>query len=248
MNDVPATRVGADYLVTRMRPFLLCLLFATAVAAQPRLTFEAESVDVGRISEADGPVPRTFRFTNAGDAPLQIERVEAACGCTTPTWTETAVGPGESGVLEVVYDPAGRPGPFDKTVFVATADGQSTVLRLEGVVESVLARTGTRIGSLAFRDLEADAGTVPPGEPLQTSFQFANVGDRPVRIERVDAPAGVEVVVPPRAVFPDALRGLFVTVENPVPGEDGRVVVDLEVVTTDTDEPVKRLRVVGRVQ
>ncbi|MGB3541388.1 DUF1573 domain-containing protein [Rubrivirga sp.] len=231
-----------------MRSLLVFLLLSTAAVAQPRLAFEAETVDMGRFSEADGPVAHTFEFTNDGDAPLRIGRVEAACGCTTPTWTETAVEPGGGGVLEVVYDPAGRPGPFDKTIFVATEDGQSTVLRIEGVVESALARTGTRVGSLAFRDLEADAGTVPPGEPLQTSFQFANVGDRPVRIERVDAPDGVEVVMPPRPIFPDALRGLFVTVENPVPDADGQVSIDLEVVTTDADEPVKRLRIVGRVE
>ncbi len=232
-----------------MRSLLLGLLLSTAVAAQPRLAFEAESFDLGRFSEAEGPVRHVFSFTNSGDAPLQIARVEAACGCTTPTWTETPVAPGASGVLEVAYDPAGRPGPFDKTVFVATEDGQSTVLRIEGVVESVLARTGERIGSLAFRALEADAGTVPVGEPLQTSFQFANVGDRPVRVERVNAPAGVEVASSSRPVFPDGFGGLFVTVTDPSALKvDGRVAFDLEIVTTDAVDPVKTVRVVGRVE
>ena len=232
---------------TSMRTLFTLLALTTSVVAQPRLAFEAETYDFGRFSEADGTVHHTFRFTNAGDAPLRVERVEAACGCTTPTWTETAVAPGESGVLEVVYDPAGRPGPFDKTVFVATEDGHSTVLRIEGVVESALARDGERVGSFAFRALEADAGTAPAGEPLQTSFQFANVGDRPVRIEGVQAPDGVEVVVPPRPVFPDAMGGLFVTISDPV-AVGGRVEIDLEVVTTDAAEPVKRLRVIGRVE
>lgn len=234
-----------------MRLVLLALLtvpLAATAASQPRLTFEAEAHDFGRIVEGDGAARTTFRFTNTGDAPLRLTRVEAACGCTTPRWTDGEVAPGGDGVVEVAYDPAGRPGPFDKTILVDAEGVAPVVLRVEGVVEPALARTGVRIGSLAFRETTVDAGVVPRGEPLQTSFQFANVGDRPVRIERVEAPDDMEVVAPPRAVFPDGLGGLFVTVSNlEALAIDGRVEIEFPVYTTDADEPVKRLRVIGRV-
>ena len=229
---------------------LVLALLATSASAQGRLTFEAETLDLGRIAEADGPAERTFRFTNAGDQPLRLTSVEASCGCTTPSWTEGAVAPGGAGEIRVAYDPAGRPGDFEKAVFVQAegAEPRAVTLRIEGVVRPALADDGERIGSLAFNHTTADAGVAPLGEPLQTAFQFANAGAAPVRIERVEAPAGVEVASPSRPVFPDGLGGLFVNVADPATlAEADAVAFDLVLHTTDADEPVKRVRVVGRV-
>ncbi len=234
-----------------MRLLALTLVLAAAPAlAQGRLAFDAESLDLGRIAEAGGPVTETFRFTNAGDAPLRLTQVEAACGCTTPSWTQGAVAPGATGAIEVAYDPSGRPGDFDKAVFVRAegAEPAAVTLRVSGVVRSELADTGVRVGALAFRHVEADAGVAPLGEPLQTAVQFANVGEAPVRIERVEAPDGVDVVWPERPIFPDRLGGLFVTIADPSAlAVDGAVSVPLVMHTTDPVEPVKRVRVVGTV-
>lgn len=213
---------------------------APVASAQGRLAFESPSADLGRFAETGGPVTHTFRFTNAGDAPLRLVSVEASCGCTTPSWTQDAVAPGASGAIEVAYDPAGRPGDFDKAVFVRAegAEPAAVTLRIEGVVRPALADTGVRIGALAFRATTVDVGEVRAGEPLQTSVQFANAGERPVRIDRVEAPEGVEVVFPPRAVFPDKLGGLFVTVDDPAAFADGRAVrIPLVMHTTDPDAP-----------
>ena len=229
---------------------LLALLVSLPGQAQARLVFEAPVHDFGAIAEADGPASQAFRFTNAGDAPLRLTEVHAACGCTTPDWTSEAVAPGASGEVRVVYDPAGRPGDFEKTVSVVAdgAEPSAVTLRITGVVRPALADTGARIGSLAFDHLEADGGVAPLGEPLQAAFQFANAGDRPVRIERVEAPEGVEVAAPPRPFFPDHLGGLFVSIADPAAlAVDGAVSVELVLHTTDADEPVKRVRVVGRV-
>ena len=231
-----------------MRPLLLSLLLAAAASAQGRLAFEAETLDFGRIDEADGSVERTFRFSNAGDAPLRLARVQAACGCTTPSWTDGEVAPGASGTIEVAYDPTGRPGPFDKPIYVEAEGAEAVYLQITGVVRPALAERGVRVGALAFEAVEKDVGTIPAGEPLQTGLQFANVGERPVRVERVEAPAGVEVSTSDRPIAPDMLGGLFVSVENPAAhSAEDRVVVDLVLHTTDPEEPVKRVRVTGRI-
>ena len=232
-----------------MRPLLLvfALLAAGAASAQGRLAFEATDHDLGRLSES-GEGAHTFRFTNAGDRPLRLTRVEVACGCTTPSWTETPVPPGGSGHVEVVFDPAGRPGPFEKAVFVE-ADGTAPVtLRVSGVVEPALAETGTRVGSLAFDRVVADLGRTGADGEVQAAFRYANVGARPVRIDSVSAPSGVRVVFPERPVFPDGVAGLFVTA-------DARSVarltsaqgfeIDLVLHTTDPETPDKQIRVVG---
>ena len=231
--------------------FSLALLGASAASGQA-LTFDIETVDLGRIEEGATPT-HTFRFTNGGDVPLSITDVEAACGCTTPLYTVEAVAPGATGEVAVTYDSEGRPGPFEKAVYVR-ADGAAPVtLRLTGTVVPELARTGIRLGALAFDATEADAGRVDPeGERgYQQAFRFANVGDRPVRIDSVAAPAGVEVVFPDRPVFPDGVGGLYVIAED---YGTSRLTsghgfeTDIVLYTDDPEVAVKTLQVRGKVK
>ena len=216
-------------------PLFALVLFAGAASAQGQLAFESEAHDFGRLAEAE-PATWTFRFTNAGDAPLRLTRVDAACGCTTPSWTDTPVPPGGAGTVEVVFDPEGRAGPFQKTVFVAAEGAEPVTLRIAGTVVPSFVEGGVAMGALTFDRDRADA--VAEGDAAQASFRFANTGARPVRVERVDAPAGVEVVFPETPVFPDQTGGLFVIV-----GDVSLDEVALDVVTTDAAMPVKRVTV-----
>lgn len=219
----------------RLPALLLAVLAAGPAAAQGRLAFDAEVHDYGRIEEA-GPAQHTFRFTNAGDAPLRLARVEAACGCTTPSWTSEPVPPGGAGKVVVAFDPEGRAGPFEKAVAVTAEGADPVTLRVRGTVVPAFVAGGVAMGALTFdRDL---AEATPEGGAAQASFRFANTGDRPVRVERVAAPAGVEVVFPDRPVFPDQTAGLFVIASAEAPDE-----IALDVHTTDAEAPVKRLTV-----
>lgn len=237
-----------------MRALLVALAVLVSVPAsgQGRLAFDADAVDLGRIAEGETP-SHTFRFTNTGDAPLSITDVEAACGCTTPLFTVQAVPPGETGEVAVTYDSGGRPGPFEKAVYVRPEGAAPVTLRLSGVVEPALSRTGVRLGALAFDATEADVGTLPAGgdRSYQQAFRFANVGTRPVRIESVSAPDGVEVVFPDRPVFPDGIGGLYVIADD---WRTSRLAsghgfeTDIVLLTDDPEEPEKRLRVTGTVE
>ena len=223
--------------------FFLASLIATASAAQGRLAFDVQEHEMGRLSESQ-PGAFTFRFVNDGDAPLTLAEVESNCGCTIPAYTSDAVAPGGSGEVAVRYETAGRPGPFESAVRVTTDAGQAVTLRISGTVQPALATTGTPVGSLAFETLDKDLGAVPASDVLQTSIQFANTGARPIRVERVDAPDGVDVVFPRGPVFPDQLGGLFVTAETPAAlAAGGQVAFELALVTDDPVEPVKRVRV-----
>ena len=230
-------------------PLALALL-ATAASAQGRLAFDAESADFGRVAEADGPVTHAFRFTNAGDAPLRLVGAEANCGCTTPTWSRDEVAPGGTGVVEVAFDPAGRPGPFERSVFVRAEGAAPVALRIEGVVRPALADEGERLGAFAFDRVEADLGRDAFEGGVQAAFRYANASARPVRIDSVSAPEGVRVVAPTRPVFPDDVAGLFVSAEHV---RVGRLTsghgfeIDVVLHTDDPEMPDKRVRVVGTV-
>ena len=214
---------------------LLLALGAGPATAQGRLAFDAEVHDFGRLAEADAP-QYTFRFTNVGDAPLRLARVEAACGCTTPSWTTDAVPPGGVGEVVVAFDPDGRAGPFEKGVLVVAGEGEPVTLRIRGTVVPAFAAGGAVMGALTFDRAEADVVTETGGG--QAAFQYVNTGRRPLRVERVDGPEGVRVVFPERPVFPDHAAGLFAIIEPGAP-----TAFDLEVHTTDAEAPVKRLAV-----
>ena len=110
------------------------LLSATAVAqGKGEIKFDKSSYNFGTIREADGPVTTEFSFTNSGDAPLVIVSAVASCGCTSPEYPRKPLQPGESGVIKVTYNPAGRPGEFSKTVTVRTPE-KKVKLKIKGNV------------------------------------------------------------------------------------------------------------------
>jgi len=105
-----------------------------AFSQKPAIKFDTKTHDFGKIKEADGRATYVFNFTNTGDAPLVINRVQASCGCTTPTWTKEPIEPGKTGAITVVYNAAGRPGLFTKTITVYNNSGDDMILMIKGEV------------------------------------------------------------------------------------------------------------------
>lgn len=100
-----------------------------------KISFLEKSHDFGTIKEANGPVSYEFEFKNVGDEPLVILSARASCGCTRPEYPEKPIKPGEKGKIKITYNPAGRPGEFDRKVKIQTNDkGRRPVLKITGVV------------------------------------------------------------------------------------------------------------------
>ncbi len=107
----------------------------------PDMKFESETHDFGSIKEG---VQATwdFKFTNTGKEPLVITNVQAACGCTTPSWPKEPIAPGESGKITAVYNSKGRPNAFAKAVTVySNAKTATKVLNIKGNVEAEMIAT-----------------------------------------------------------------------------------------------------------
>ena len=119
-----------------MKKFLtLCLLLlAGATRAQGVMQFTLDNHDFGNVPEGT-MATYEFRFKNTGNQPVIIANVQASCGCTTPDWTKAPVLPGKMGVIKAMYNSAGRPGVFNKTVTVTSnATEPSKVLSIKGSV------------------------------------------------------------------------------------------------------------------
>lgn len=77
-----------------------------------------------------------FTFTNNGNEPLILQTVKASCGCTTPSYTQKPIMPGETGTIKVHYN-TNNVGAFSKTVTVTSnaVDNPRVVLRIKGNVK-----------------------------------------------------------------------------------------------------------------
>ncbi|MCR5589394.1 MAG: DUF1573 domain-containing protein [Bacteroidales bacterium] len=131
-----------------MKKFALICLFATlafAAGAQnegtreipangAKIRFEEMEHKYGTIQKG-GNGTCEFVFWNDGNEPLILQNVKASCGCTTPSYTQKPVMPGQSGVITVKYN-TNNVGSFSKTVTVTSnaVDNPRVTLRISGTV------------------------------------------------------------------------------------------------------------------
>ncbi|MCE2846359.1 MAG: DUF1573 domain-containing protein [Sphingobacteriales bacterium] len=109
----------------------------TGNSATPAFTFDEMQFDFGTINSGE-KVTHVFSFTNSGTADLIISQVKASCGCTTPSYPENPISPGERGEIKVVFNSEGIAGQIDKDITVlANTTPTTRVLRLTGEVIKV---------------------------------------------------------------------------------------------------------------
>jgi hypothetical protein len=61
-------------------------------------TFNLGTISAGEVKELK------FRFINTGNKPLYLGNVNAGCGCTVPSFSKEAVGPGKEGFVMASFD------------------------------------------------------------------------------------------------------------------------------------------------
>jgi hypothetical protein len=88
--------------------------------------------DFGKIPQGK-PVTHIFEVVNTGAEPLQIENVQASCGCTTPEWSHEPIAPGASKKITVGYNAAAN-GKFEKAITVFYNSGKTKLLYIKGEV------------------------------------------------------------------------------------------------------------------
>lgn len=79
------------------------------------LHFETETHDFGLV-KAGEKLSYGFVFQNKGNAPIWLKDAKIDCGCITARFRHEAVNPGETGVVEVIFDSAGLFGRELKSV------------------------------------------------------------------------------------------------------------------------------------
>ena len=113
-------------------------IFFVLAQGTAQITFEKTTHNFGSFPESSPIVVWTFKFKNTGDGLLVIHQAIASCGCTVPQYPKEPIKPGESGVVTVTYNGAGKfPGHFRKTITLRTnSKNEITRLIVEGDMTS----------------------------------------------------------------------------------------------------------------
>ncbi|MFH1113284.1 MAG: DUF1573 domain-containing protein [Pseudomonadota bacterium] len=109
---------------------VLNLCVSASAYAGPKVGFDAESYDYGRVLSGD-TVTKEFTLTNTGDETLTIEKLTSSCGCTKAVKGSREVPPKGTTKIVVAFDTAGlRPGRKSQSVGVHTNDTSNPVVKL----------------------------------------------------------------------------------------------------------------------
>lgn len=231
-----------------MKSLLLTLFSALTVlcvGAQsgPDVKFLEEVYDFGAFDENDGTVKCRFSYVNTGDEPLSIVASRATCGCTSSSYTKAPIEPGDTGYIEVSYNPTGRPGRFSKKVYVDfNTERPRYTLLIKGVVigssNTLRGRYPVDAGPLKFKSDNVLLGEVKNGKSKTAFFETYNATPDTITPEWLYVPEGIRINSTNSAIAPgeQSVYTIFF-----IPREDmyGIFTDSLLIQATPHDEPAK---------
>ncbi len=111
-------------MMTNRLTYTLCLAVAIFLVSQ-RLYAQSEIkwldgtvCNFGRINEADGCVSHRFVLKNVSKESFRIVRAAGHCDCTTVSYVERDIAPGDTASVVVAFNPANQKGQFYRRVTV----------------------------------------------------------------------------------------------------------------------------------
>ena len=201
---------------------LSLVFFGISVWSQPVMKLSSAEHNFGTFKEEAGR--QTFKFVvmNTGNQPLVIQNIVASCGCTTPEWTKGPIPPRGTGKITAIYDPANRPGQFNKTLSVYTnSKPEVVVLVIKG---EVIAREKTMeelftfpVGSVRFESNHLAFTNVKKNEKKIRVMPIVNHGKTPAKIEFEGVPAHLTLEANPETIKPGQkglIEGTYDAVKN----------------------------------
>ena len=173
------------------------------------MTFDQRYHYFGALPE--GPSVRyTYLFKNTGTEPIQIERVETTCGCTTPYYTKNEIRPGETDSIVAEFATEGRLGPFYKKVIVHTNTYRDVqILSFAG---TVINEVPTNNSTLVLESSELKLGVLQAGKTTTRSIAIKNTGTDALSITGIHSPCACIRLVDPISLPPGSSTGASVAV------------------------------------
>lgn len=200
--------------------------------------------DFGAFSEDLGAVDAEFKFVNDSDKPIRILDARATCGCTIPAFSKGDIAPGDTATLTVTYQATGRPGKFDKNVYVKTSNEPTVqrTLKVSGVVIGASATIKSRFpadgGKMKLQSSSAAFGEVKQGKLKTVYINMYNQSADTLHPLFEGLPDYVGAIISPAAVPPGQQAQAALTLNSLEANQWGILDADFSF-KADKDEPAK---------
>ncbi len=172
---------------------VLSLSLSAAADAGPKVGFDQESHDYGRVLSGE-TVTKEFTLTNVGDETLTIEKLTSSCGCTKAIKGSREVPPKGTTKIVVAFDTSGlRPGRKSQYVRVHTNDPSRPAVKLT-VRADVVREIAVEPSSLAKQlPVFTDTVTFP--------MKISNSSTKSCTIKGIKVPKdGIRAALEPRSI------------------------------------------------
>jgi len=214
-----------------------CLTVLPAWAESPKIDVEQTDFDFGQIFQGE-IVEHTFRFQNAGDEPLIIDRVRSSCGCTAALLSTKIIAAGDVAELKATFDSTRFNGAVVKTIYLYSNDPlqKVTELHLRGTVKQEIVMSPSRL----------DLQNLVVGATREFAVQVANHSKRPLSLSGAQTTTPELVVTLPAEPIPPGGQADLSVQITPKAGS-GRLSGYVMLTTSSSHVPDLRLPVFGTV-
>jgi hypothetical protein len=121
---------------------------SVATKAVDELLLKESSFNFGKIAQGR-PVTHVFEIVNVSKDTLNLENVQASCGCTTPEWDHSSILPGKTREIKVGYNALAE-GGFEKNISIFYNKGQLKTLVIRGEVWHTPEQSAPKNNSIAL--------------------------------------------------------------------------------------------------
>lgn len=201
-----------------MKIIIITILFICIyiiLISKPAITFDSLVHDFGKINEEEGPYNFNFIFSNTGDESLRLEKVKAVWGCTTPSWSTDELEPGQTGFIEVQFDPTDRPGKFSKIIRVNTnINNEIVILTIRGKVLPTPGKFRNRIGPLLVTNNFIDFNDIIFGTNIIKKIEIQNSTEEVMYIKCSNTPEHIKINFEPEILDSCQVGEMIILVDS----------------------------------
>lgn len=170
----PSTYFKMKATALQILALFLFAITAPAVCRADVVWLEKE-YDFGLMKEQLGSKTGSVRFVNTGPEEIIITGARPSCGCTSVDYPVDPIAVGDTATISFTYNPAGRPGRFEKSIRVYIGEYDTSTIHIRGNVlgtpESLSVLYPIEAGPLRLTESVIPAGEITYG---QTRHFFVN--------------------------------------------------------------------------
>lgn len=198
---------------------IICCALAVSLTMYGRkeISWVEKTHDFATFHEDGGRVAVEFKAVNTGDEPVRILSARSTCGCTRPTYNSRPVNPGDTAMIKVAYDPTGRPGRFDKKIYVDfDTDPSRHTLHIKGTAignaASLDARYPIKAGIVRLQKDILMMGDMTKGAIKSAYIECYNVSNDTITPMLSFAPSYLHLMTSPAHIAPGEQGVLSATI------------------------------------